>query len=77
LGAPVCGAQLRENTKVAGQLDIVGDRGEVAQDVIAPSLREIRVGKFVANGQAQLVDRAALLEGNFAEYIQAASSRNT
>jgi hypothetical protein len=32
-------------------------------------LRKIRVGKFIANGQAQLVDRAALLEGNFAECI--------
>lgn len=32
-------------------------------------LRKIRVGKFIANGQAQLVDRAALLAGSFAECI--------
>jgi hypothetical protein len=63
-------AQLAENAKVAGQLDIVGNVGGVSRHVAAGGLGKWFAGREIqVDIAAQPVDRAALLMGNFAQSV--------
>jgi hypothetical protein len=63
-------AQLAENAKVAGQLDSVGNAGEVSRHVAAGGLgKRLAGGEIQVDIAAQPVDRAALFMGNCAQCI--------
>ena len=75
--APAAG-QLPENAKVGGQLDVVGNVGEVAHHVMARGRSEgFAGGESQFDVTAQLVDSAAPPRAISHSAFQVASSRHT
>ena len=67
-GVPVGSKQVAENVKVAGQLDVAGNVGEIAQHVTARGRGKRLAGrKIQIDVGAKLADGAALFVGNLAQ----------